>query len=61
MTSASSTERLLSPFIEPLAKKYPTLFVPRLQKIGPATRVEIAQVLRRAAPDEAAALKIIEE
>ncbi|KAK4048649.1 ATP-dependent DNA helicase srs2 [Microbotryomycetes sp. JL201] len=59
MAGAKTSSREVSPFIKPVAEKYPTLFVKRLQKIGPKQRKEFARVLDRPAPDEQVAARMI--
>jgi DNA helicase-2/ATP-dependent DNA helicase PcrA len=61
MAGATLKDKELTPFLSTVSKTYPTLFVPKLQKITKATRVEMAAVLGRKAPDEALTAKVIEE
>ncbi|SGY83222.1 BQ5605_C009g05624 [Microbotryum silenes-dioicae] len=61
MAGADMAQRDLTPFLKSVAKTYPTLFVPKLQKIGADTRQAMAKVLGREPPDEAETARLIEE
>ncbi|SCZ97874.1 BZ3500_MvSof-1268-A1-R1_Chr3-3g06427 [Microbotryum saponariae] len=61
MAGADMVQRYLTPFLKSVVKTYPTLFVPKLQKIGADTRQAMAKVLGREPPDEAETARLIEE
>ncbi|SCV74703.1 BQ2448_7732 [Microbotryum intermedium] len=61
MAGAETGQKELTPFLKTVVKTYPTLFVSKLQRIGPETRQAMAKVLGRDPPDEAVTTRLIEE
>ncbi|KAM0789946.1 hypothetical protein ACM66B_006786 [Microbotryomycetes sp. NB124-2] len=61
MAGAKTSSRDVSPFLKPVAEKYPSLFVKRLQKIGAKNRQDFARVLGRPVPDEKVVAQTIQE
>lgn len=59
--AASNKEKKLSPFLTDVSIKFPTLFVPKLQKITQKTREDMAKVLGRPIPDPQNAERMIME